>query len=26
MAFLEKSLGRDLTTRNWQTVKRLAGL
>jgi len=26
MAFLEKSLGKDVTTRNWQTVKRLAGL
>ncbi|MCK7469727.1 MAG: DUF1697 domain-containing protein [Desulfomicrobium escambiense] len=24
MAFLEKSLGRDITTRNWQTVTKLA--
>jgi uncharacterized protein (DUF1697 family) len=24
MAFLEKSLGRDVTTRNWQTVTKLA--
>ena len=26
MAFLEKAVGREITTRNWRTVRRIAGL
>ena len=26
MAFLEKAVGREITTRNWQTVRKLAGI